>query len=410
MTTQVFEKHRNTTKPAERVSHGLRKFKLQENFIMNKMKYKLNSLRNILLLFVVLMFGITGCTPDLQDSQTPDSYSTTTVQNTENSTFSIHFLDVGQADAALIECDGHYMLIDGGNTDSSSKMYTVLQEDDIRHLDIVVGTHADADHIGGLAGALNYATADVVLCSTTTNNTKAFENFKKYAEQNGNGIVVPEIGDKYYLGSSLITILSVNAGNDSNNSSIVLKLEYGDTSILFTGDAEKEAEQEMLDNGADLSADVLKVGHHGSAGSSSSEFLEEVDPEYAIISVGLDNSYSHPTEAALERLEEQDAEIYRTDLQGEITLTSDGENINISTEKSAAEQDILTPASEMDQKESSDFSGVQTDYILNTNTMKFHTPECKSVKRIHSENKETYYGTKEELLSKGYEACRNCNP
>lgn len=381
---------------------------------MHKIKHYLNHLRTSILLFAVLLFGITGCTPSVPDSAKSDTYNTS-VQSIENSSFSIRFLDVGQADAALIECDGHYMLIDGGNTDSSSKMYTVLKEEGIQHLDIVVGTHADADHIGGLAGALNYASADVVLCSTTANNTKAFENFKKYAEQNGNGITVPEIGENYYLGSSLISILSVNAGNDSNNSSIVLKIEYGETSVLFTGDAEKAAEQEMIDNGTDLSADVLKVGHHGSAGSSSSEFLEEVDPEYAIISVGEDNSYSHPAEAALERLEDQDAKIYRTDLQGEIILTSDGETVHISTEKEASENELLTTASDTTEIPENDLlnnSVVQTeaDYILNTNSMKFHTPECKSVKRIHSENKEEYYGTKEELLSMGYEACKNCNP
>lgn len=347
-------------------------------------------------IFLITLLLVVGCQNVSPEKQSKAQISAN-VQSAEDSSFSVRFLDVGQADAALIECDDHYMLIDGGDTDSSSKMYTVLKEAGIDHLDIVVGTHADADHIGGLAGALNYATADVTLCSTTSNDTKAFENFKKYAEANGGGITVPEIGDKYYLGSSLITILSVNAGNDSNNSSIVLKLEYGDTSFLFTGDAEKEAEQEMIESGEDLSATVLKVGHHGSAGSSSEEFLEEVDPEYAVISVGEDNSYSHPAKAALDRLEAQDAEIYRTDLQGEILMTSDGETIQISTQKE-------------NEKNNSQTEEIEEDYILNTNTKKFHHPSCKSAKRTKSENKQEFHGTKQDLLSMGYEACKNCNP
>lgn len=136
------------------------------------------------------------------------------------------------------------------------------------------------------------------------------------------------------------------------------------------------------------------MGHHGSASSSSKEFLEEVNPEYAVISVGEDNSYSHPAKAALDRLNAQDAEIYRTDLQGEILMTSDGETIQISTKKENEENN----------------SQAEEDYILNTNTKKFHHPSCKSAKRTKNENKQEFHGTKQELLSMGYKACKNCNP
>lgn len=378
---------------------------------MNRTKYNFNKLRAILILCAFL-FGISGCAPSFTNLSDPDTYSSSSVQSFENSSFCIEFLDVGQADAALISCDEHYMLIDGGNTDSSSRLYTILKNKGIQHLDIVVGTHADADHIGGLAGALNYADADIILCSTTDNDTKAFHNFKKYADQNGGGIVIPEIGDKYYLGSSLITILSVNAGNDSNNSSIVLKLEYGDISVLFTGDAEISAEEEMIDRNADLSADVLKVGHHGSAGSSSLEFLKEVDPDYAVISVGKNNSYSHPTKLVLDRLYNLNTKIYRTDLQGTITLISDGKNITFSSEKAVFEKEILKTSSETSDPQFQYIETVESEelYILNNNTKKFHCPECSSVKRIHVEHKEEFYGTRSSLISMGYEGCKNCNP
>lgn len=352
----------------------------------------------------------------------------------EDSTFSIRFIDVGQADAALVECDGHYMLIDGGNSSDSDKMYTILKQSHITKLDIVVGTHPDADHIGGLAGALNYATADTVLCPVTSHDTRAFENFKKYAEKNGNGIEVPSIGDSYELGSSTATILGVNGGNESNESSILLKIQYGETSFLFTGDAGREAEQAVLNTGADLSATVLKVGHHGSADSTTYPFLREIMPAYAVISAGKGNSYNHPTDAALSRLRDADVKVYRTDLQGDITVTSDGTTVSFSTAKEATEEEIMTSAeeaariekAEADRKAQAETkqkqqendntdnsvqaSPVGMDYVLNTNTKKFHYPSCRSVKQMKAKNTTYFTGTRDEVIEKGYEPCGNCHP
>ena len=248
------------------------------------------------------------------------------------SSFSIRFLDVGQADSALIQCDGHYMLIDGGNKEDSSLIYSVLKNNEITHLDLIVGTHAHEDHIGGLPGALNYATADVSLCPVTDYNSKAFSDFKKYAQENGGGITVPEVGDQYQLGSASVDILGVNSGDDTNDTSIVLKITYGETSFLFTGDAERAAEQVILDSGADLSATVLKVGHHGSETSTTYPFLRQVMPKYAVISVGAGNSYGHPAENTLSRLNDADVEVFRTDLLGDIICTSDGKTVTITTE------------------------------------------------------------------------------
>lgn len=216
-----------------------------------------------------------------ENTQNPTQTSTPTTEPTsptetitpdelpEDSSFSIHFIDVGQADAALVECDGHYMLIDGGNKADSDIIYTVLKKANVTHLDIVVGTHAHEDHIGGIPGAFNYASADLTLCPVTNYDSDAFDDFAKYANKNGGGITIPKVGDKYTLGSATINILGVNGGSDANDTSIVLKINYGETSYLFTGDAEREAEQAIINSGSDLSATVLKVGHHGSDTSTT---------------------------------------------------------------------------------------------------------------------------------------------
>lgn len=266
---------------------------------------------------------------------------------TEESSFSIRFLDVNQADATLVECDGHYMLIDGGNRSDSDKMYAILKESEIQHLDIVVGTHVDEDHIGGLAGALNYATADKVFCTTTTYDTDVFSDFAKYADQNGGGIMTPKVGEVYSLGSAEVTILGINAGNTTNDSSVVFKIKYGETTFLFTGDAEAAAEQEILNAGLDISATVLKVGHHGSADSTTQEFLDEIMPSYAVISVGSENMYLHPAKETLDKLKNADAKVYRTDLQGEIVLVSDGENVSITTEKNVEPEELMISGEEI---------------------------------------------------------------
>ena len=328
----------------------------------------------------------------------------------------VRFLDVGQADAALIECDGHYMLIDGGNKDDSSLLYSTLRSHNITHLDLVIGTHADEDHIGGLSGALYFAEADLVLCSTADYESDAFSDFKKYADLRGGGIQIPQVGDSYELGDALVEILAVNSGTGSNDTSIVTKLTYGQTSFLFTGDAETDTEQFLLNSGVDLQTTVLKVSHHGSNDSSSEAFLQTTQPEYAILSVGADNPYGHPDSQVLRRLEAVGSDIYRTDHHGTITCYSDGTTVTIATEYSSlsgttvsgsrtdtiADADRTLPSH---TAESADFN-----YILNIRSKKFHKPSCESVSKMSDQNRLEFAGSREEVLALDYAPCGSCKP
>lgn len=251
--------------------------------------------------------------------------------------FETHFIDVGQADAELVICGGETMLIDGGNAEDSNLIVSYLRDLDISHLDYIVCTHAHEDHVGGLSGALHECRVDNVLCSSQSYNSKAFNNFKRYSEEQGREIEIPEAGESFELGESYVEILGpTKEYDDTNNKSIVMKVTYGDTSFLFTGDAEREAEQDMINAGYDLSADVLKVGHHGSDTSSSYTFLREIMPEYAVISCGRNNSYGHPHEEPLSRFRDVGAQILRTDECGHIVARSDGENITFETQKNGS--------------------------------------------------------------------------
>ncbi|MBQ9131120.1 MAG: MBL fold metallo-hydrolase [Clostridia bacterium] len=322
-----------------------------------------------------------------------------------NSSFEIHFIDVGQADAALIVCTGKTMLIDGGNVEDSNLIYAYLQKQGISHLDYVVCTHAHEDHVGGLSGALTAATAGKVLAPVTDYNTKAFRNFVAKAAERKCSITVPTAGERFSLGDAQVTVLGpVKSYDDPNNTSLVLRIVYGATSFLFTGDMESLAESDLLDSGVTLKSTLLKVGHHGSSTSTSYRFLRQVAPAYGVISVGTDNEYGHPTETVLSRLRDADVTLYRTDLQGDIICRSDGTNLTFTTAKNNG---ISTNPTESDRTESDSSAVTEYAYIGNLNSNLFHEIDCSS---LPGEANRIYFTTRDEAVSAGYTPCGRCDP
>lgn len=248
--------------------------------------------------------------------------------NTEPGNLQVHYIDVGQGDATLISCDGHHMLIDAGGNDKGTYVQDYLQKQGIEHLDYVIGTHPDEDHIGGLDVILYKFDTDLVMMPDYEKNTRTYDDVIQTVKNRAQKIAVPKTGQSYELGNAVFTVVAPNKiYEDGNNNSIVLLLQNGRNRFLFTGDAEAESEKDILTAGWDISADVYKVGHHGSAGSSSETFLEAVGASYGVISVGSENSYGHPNDETLQRLRDNGVQIFRTDEHGTIIAASDGEQI-----------------------------------------------------------------------------------
>lgn len=442
----------------------------------------------ILMVISILSFISLGSTPS--DTSTQDPNNENKVLSTDSETIilsndetisssketmtetlptpddmTVHFLDVGQGLSILVESSGEYLIYDGGGRDTSSYVVAYLKEQGVTNLKYVISSHYDEDHISGLIGCLNAFNVENVIGADYVSDTDLYTSFISKADNLELEIQHPVPGNIYNLGTASITILSPTSfdNGESNNNSIAIKLTNGKTSFLFAGDAEYKSEKDMIDSNINLKCDVLCVGHHGSADSTSEEFLDAVLPTSAVISCGENNSYSHPDIETLNRLKATVSELFRTDKQGTLVAKSDGTTISwnvspcndfssskssqediytslidnttdsysdsVDSKSSVSEQTSVespiadTPAQTTDSQTTNNNSGEGSNFdkyntpeqqnttmswVLNTNSKKIHFPSCKSVAKIAPHNYSTSNETLDALKSQGYDTCGNC--
>ena len=259
-----------------------------------------------------------------------------TVENNENvnttnqskDSLKVYYIDVGQADSILVIDKNKTMLIDAGTNKTGKVVVDFLKENKITKIDYLIGTHPHEDHIGGLDDIINSFDIGKIYMPKVQTNTKTFESVLDAVANKGLTIQSPKIDESFKLDTANCTVLSSNQeSKDLNNDSIVIRMTYGKDSFLFMGDSEKKVEKSRTWP----QTNILKVGHHGSDTSTTAEFLNQVKPEIAIISVGKDNSYGHPTEVVIQRLKANNIEVHRTDEEGTILITSDGNNHQVTT-------------------------------------------------------------------------------
>jgi competence protein ComEC len=256
--------------------------------------------------------------------------------NQLNSVMEVHFIDVGQADSILIESGGKYMLVDAGTNEDGELVVDYLKKEGVSKLDYVIATHPHEDHIGGMDDVINSFSIGTVFMPDVTHTTQTFEDVLTAISGQNLEITIPQVGEQYTIGEASFVILAPNSddyGTQLNNYSIGIKLVNGNNSFLMCGDAEKEAEHDILKNGIDIKAQVYKVSHHGSNTATTEEFLDAVSPEYAVIECGQDNDYGHPNKETLDKFKARGIEVFRTDMNGTVVAESDGTNITWSSEK-----------------------------------------------------------------------------
>lgn len=338
-----------------------------------------NNIKHCLTLVLIIMLILTSC--GLETINRDKEYDRQLI---------IHFLDVGQGDSTFIQFpNGETALIDGGTRNSGEKVVKYLKELNIYTVDYLIATHPHEDHIGGLPEVIRNFKIGKVYMPNKTANTLIFEELLeelkaknlKITIAKGGDVLIDEAGIKF-----LILAPNRDDYEKTNDFSIVTKVQYQNASFIITGDAEMDSEMDMLKEGFNLKADVLKVGHHGSSTSSNVAFLEAVKPDYSIISVGADNSYGHPHREVLDRMKEINAEVLRTDKLGDIVFKSDGKELTI-------------------EKNTGFTADKEQVYIGNKNTKVFHSEDCKSLP--NTENQKIFKSI-DEAIYKGYRPHEKC--
>ncbi len=282
------------------------------------------------LVFLLNILGVNVSLDDIPQSDRgkQDTELEIEPQTTEEITpdnMKVHFLDVDQGLAILVQLGEDVLVYDGGERDTSSFVVAYLKEQGVTEIDYLISSHYDADHVSGLIGCLYAFDVKNVIGSNYVHDSKLYTSFISAVEEEGLDIQYPAVGTQFRMGDAVITILSPKEiTGDSNSNSVAIKLSYGESDFIFTGDADYKSEREMIASGLDLDCEVLSVAHHGSASATSEKFVAATTPEYAVISCGKDNGYGHPHKETMQTLHDYEVEILRNDESGTIVAETDG--------------------------------------------------------------------------------------
>lgn len=354
-----------------------------------------------------------------------------TVTAETNGEMAVHFLDVGQGNAILVQSGGQNLLYDGGDQNHADEVVSYLQQQNVQTIDYMISSHYDEDHLGGLIPCLNTFEVSNVLGSDYVHTSNLFNTFMNTATANAIIVQYPSVGDTFDFGTGSFTVLAPSGiSQNSNDNSLVIKLENGSNSFIFTGDAEETSEQDMISTGMNLDCDVLCLGHHGSASSTSWDLLEASTPSWAVVSCGKGNSYGHPTAETMGKLSDMDIPVFRTDDQGTVIAVSDGSTISWNQEPcndySSGDESTGSSSGSSDAStgsgvrysgwsDSSQISDNSTETADTTDTQgamvwisatgsKYHSiPNCGNMNPDNARQE-----SESQALSEGYEACKKC--
>lgn len=372
--------------------------------------------KNKLLILITLMVSLlflAGCSVDRVDGPTTikESEVETVISEDAVDNYSetiadgglvVHYIDVGQGDAIFIQLSsGENILIDAGDVDKGDIVLNYLRLHQVERIDFLIATHPHSDHIGGMTTIVDALEIGKVYMPKTTHTTQTYENLLLSIKNKGLKISEAKAGVKLDT-DDLFTanfVAPLGSGYESiNDYSAVLKLIYKNHSFLFTGDAEDVTGQEILGANTDIKAQVLDVPHHGSTNSiMSKDFLKAVSPQIAVISLGKDNRYGHPHQEVLHMLDEAGVRVYRTDIDGNIVIISDGNQLTINTSNQIINKN--SPNEELVDS--------SNEFIGNKNSKVFHVPTCRN---LPLEKNRQYFASKNKALDSDYRPCKECQP
>ena len=322
----------------------------------------------------------------------------------EDPKLTVHFIDVGEGDCTLLESDDEFVLIDAGERDYGEEVLRYIEDRGADELKYVIATHPHSDHVGGLRTVIDGMDTENFITVSCESDTYTWEKLLRAVDRNNINKIEAEVAQTYSFGEASITLMGpVSRDYESfNDLSVVTKVTCGDISFLVMGDAERESEYDIVDAGADLSADVIRCGHHGSSDASSDKLLRAVDPAFAIASCGEGNEYGHPHRETVQKFKTMGCPFFRTDEAGTIVAYTDGKSLRFEAEDQDLSSYTYTSGEEKHTAE-------KLQYVGNKNSLYFHYSDCDGAMNMKEKNK-VFFDSRDDAVAQGYTPCPGCMP